>query len=333
MNSKKVFVCLVVLILLGVFSCKRLEQDPAIISSPLESPLASPDVFESPLVASPQLTGPLFEGTIAFHSKRSGSLQIYILQGGTGEIERLTTDPFGAFEPSWSPNCESIIFTSGRDNQDSFEIYTMLRNGNEQKRLFKHQPEDDWAPAWSPDGDTIAYQTNSGGRFNICFVNINGKQKGCLEEELDNGSPAWSPDGNKMLYTSNRDGDWEVYIIDMQGDSTSVQLTHNDFTEKYPQFSPDGKYIAFASERANNFDIFVMDVDGSNEIQLTDHSADDVSPHWVGCEKIAFASHRSLSERERDWDLYLMDRDGRNVTRLTHAAGLDKWPVWCSSAE
>lgn len=330
MENRKMLTLGLLLMVLVVSACQ--ETESGVTATPFESPLDSAQALESP-VEVPEASLPQFQGKIAFHSKREGNLQIYLLDGDALTLERLTTDPFGAFEPSWSPDCGSIAFSSGRDSKDSFEIYSMRSDGSDQKRLFKHQPEDDWAPAWSPDGNVIAYQTNPGGRFNICFVSVEGEKLGCLEEGANNASPHWSPDGERIVFTSNRDGDWDIYVADWQEPSEVVKLTDNDFVEKYPQFSPDGSYVAFASERDDNFDIFVMRADGTEETRLTDHSADDVSPRWVGDDKLVFASQRSLVDGFPDWDIYLMDRDGANIVQLTDVAGLDKWPVWCGVSE
>jgi Tol biopolymer transport system component len=311
-----------------LFACQRAEPTTTIEPKPKpESVLPTPQAqtFASPLES--PLSQP--QGKIAFHSEREGSLQIYVLHVDTGKTERLTTDPYGAFEPSWSPDCQSIVFTSKRDNPNSFEIYTMRSDGSEQTRLFSHQPEDDWAAAWSPTGDTIAYQTNPMGMLNVCWVSTGGEQQGCIEGDYHKAMPAWSPDGSKLLFTSDRDGDWEIFVSSAQEGATPVQLTNNDFADQHPQFSPDGQFIAFASKRGESHHIFVMNADGSGEKQLTFDGVDNLTPRWVGNERIVFASLRALPDTSQDWELFLVDRDGGNATQLTNSPGMDKWPAWC----
>jgi len=312
-----------ILLLIGclLFGCQVSEQET---TNPPQSILQTPQIeaFESPVGPG----GARFDGMIAFHSERSGNLQIYVLYGDTGETKRLTTEPGGAFEPSWSPDCKSLAFASEPD-PGSFEIYTIQIDGNKAARLFENQPADDWSPAWSPTGEVIAYQTNETGKINICFVNLEGDSQGCLKSDFSNALPTWSPDGSKLLFISNRDGEWNVYVTDYPVASESTQLTNNNGIDMRPQFSPDGQFIVFSSKHVGNYDIFVMKSDGTQETQLTSGGTNDVNPHWVGNEQIVFAS-----ERTGDWELYLMDRDGGNLKQLTDIPGLDKWPAWCAES-
>jgi TolB protein len=293
------------------------QAEPTATEAPTAVSVTEP--FVSPLQPDAE-----FEGALAFHSDRSGVLQIHVMRGDTLAETRLTEDPGGAFEPSWSPGCSSIAFASKRMDPNAFELFTMLSDGSEQTILRQNQPADDWSPAWSPLGDTIAYQTNQSGRLDVCFMTPDGEPLGCLEGDYAKASPSWAPDGSKLLFVGDRDGDWDVYLTDYPASSEPVQLTENNVPDANPRFALDAKTIAFASKQVGNFDIFRMDDDGSNEVQLTFEGEDDVTPYWVGSDRIAFASRRTS-----DWELYLMEADGTNQVQLTFSKGLDKWPVWC----
>lgn len=319
MNSRQSLRMLAALVVLAagsmLIACDQAE--PTATLALATAPAA--DALTSPLQPAPD-----FEGVLAFHTDRSGVLQIHLMRGDTSAETSLTQDPAGAFEPAWSPDCGSIVFASKRMDPNAFELFTMQRDGGEQTILFANPPADDWSPAWSPSGDTIAYQTNQSGHLNVCFATPDGESLGCLEGDASRASPSWSPDGSQLLYVSDRDGDWDIYLTDYPVSSEPVQLTENNVPDANPRFAPDARTIAFASKRVGNFDIFTMDGDGSNEVQLTSGGEDDVTPFWVGSDTIAFASLRTS-----DWELYLMDADGANQVQLTFSPGLDKWPAWC----
>ena len=59
--------------------------------------------------------------------------------------QRLTKNPSGDREPSWSPDGERIAFTTDRGR--SVEIYVMNASGKNPRNLTKH-PHDDTDPAW-----------------------------------------------------------------------------------------------------------------------------------------------------------------------------------------
>jgi len=326
MKRKDRSISLAVIVLLVVSCLLACGEEQATPTTSMPTSAAQPtadELFESPFT-SPLPVAQRPEGLLAFHSERSGLLQIYLLRGDTGETIRLTNDPAGAFEPDWSPDCQSLVFASRRNDANAFELYTMAADGTEEKRLLTNQGADDWAPAWSPAGNIIAYQTNQTGRLNICFLNTDGEPQGCLPGDDNKASPAWSPDGNRILFISDQDGDWDIYVTDYPAASELRVLTDNTASDVNPRFSPDGTAIAFASDPMGNYDIFVMDPDGTNQVQLTNDIMDDLTPRWMGNDQIVFASQRT-----GDFELHVMARDGSNVYRLTNSPQLDKWPVWC----
>ena len=76
--------------------------------------------------------------------------------------------------------------------------------------------------------------------------------------------------------------------------------------------APTTPKILFTSTRDGNRDVFIMNPDGSEQVNLTQHRADDQQAVWSPTgEKILF-----ISDRGGLRDLYLMDPDGSNVRRF-----------------
>ncbi|MBC8448032.1 MAG: PD40 domain-containing protein [Chloroflexi bacterium] len=80
----------------------------------------------------------------------------------------------------------------------------------------------DGQPAWSPDGQQIAYISQDDGNFEIYRVNADGTKKVRLTDSpTSDGLPIWSPDGQWIAFRSDRDGTWAIYV--MRSDGSDVR--------------------------------------------------------------------------------------------------------------
>jgi TolB protein len=109
----------------------------------------------------------------------------------------------------------------------------MRADGSNQVRVTS-SPQVDTFPAWSPDGNKIAFQSNENGNFEIFTVYPDGSERKRLTTGLvDNKYPAWSPDGSKIVFYSKRDcnnDNGEIYIMNADG-SGQVRVTRSECTD------------------------------------------------------------------------------------------------------
>lgn len=93
--------------------------------------------------------------------------------------------------------------------------------------------------------------------------------------------------------------------------------------------APETAKIVFAkSLLGENRDIYLMNPDGSEQVNLTNHRSDDISPVWSPTgEYILFASDRE-HKVWGTWDLYLMDADGSNIRKVFDKSAKRNRAVW-----
>jgi Tol biopolymer transport system component len=148
-------------------------------------------------------------------------------------------------------------------------------DGSGQRKLTNN-PGPNQNPAWSPDGQTIAFmrivpnaRRPKGLRWQteLYVMNIDGTGQRKLTRLSDgDGSFSWSPDGQRIAFVSDRDGNDEVYVINVDGSGLSNLTPARD---GHPKWSADGRTIGFVSNRGGNRDIYVMNADGGRERNLT----------------------------------------------------------------
>jgi len=117
------------------------------------------------------------------------------------------------------------------------------RNGSHAVRLTA-PPRVHLAPAFSPDGRTIAFvcQPESGGSVQICVMNADGSRVRRLTH--------WPASGQRIVMNANM----------------------------VPRFSLDGRKIVFTSMQSGTEQIHLMNADGSGIVRLTNPPRENFSP-------------------------------------------------------
>lgn len=94
---------------------------------------------------------------VAFERKHtiSGQTWLYVFDRETGQQSKVKTPTGRSFDPSWSPDGQSLVYTHRIPGQD-FDLYkTDLRTS--QITQLTEQDGDEYAPVFSPDGSRLAY--------------------------------------------------------------------------------------------------------------------------------------------------------------------------------
>ncbi|MGH8249675.1 MAG: S9 family peptidase [Steroidobacteraceae bacterium] len=231
---------------------------------------------------------------IAFLSDRGGDAaetQVWVMPADGGEAERLTHFRGGVVDFDWSPDSRRLAVIANDPERPEGEeeppkpppvvidryqfkedFIGILSNRRQHLYLFEIDgrkatlltpgAHDEYLPAWSPDGERIAYVTKRGEdpdrHINWDIYVVEAKQ-GAAERQLTRFEgadldpywetrPAWSPDGKRIAYLQSGEDKlisykpWELAVIDVETRESSLPAGLDRCFGK-PVWSADGRSV------------------------------------------------------------------------------------------
>ena len=198
-----------------------------------------------------------------------------------GELRRLTTTDFAAFNPRWTPDGTEILFAA------KAALWRLRVSGGEMPERLPFVGEDGTVPVMS--------SPRAGGPARLAYIRSYTDANVWRIEAPSPGAPATSPpavaisstrrdaiahfapDGRHVTFTSTRSGENEIWRADGSG-ADAVQLTFMGANPGWPRWSPTGEQIAFHSNPDGNADIILVPAEGGKPRNLTSHPAQDTFP-------------------------------------------------------
>ena len=144
-----------------------------------------------------------------------------------------------------SPDGTRLVISDQSQGKRQSLIYTLPIGGGTPRLVTPTGPS--YWHGWSPDGATLAYCAERGGKFDIYSIPAEGGTETRLTtaEGLDDG-PEYSPDGKHIYFNSDRAGRMQIWRMQSDG-SGQEAVVADERNNWFPHPSPDGRRLVFLS--------------------------------------------------------------------------------------
>ncbi len=179
-------------------------------------------------------------------------------------------------------------------------------------------------PAWSSDGEWLAYTDYRRGKPDLYVRHIDERRGTFVSFDGSSITPAWVPGQFAFAASLSHEGNPAIYLLTGKGKITK-KLTYHWSIDVSPAWSPDAKALAFVSDRSGSPQVYIKETEDGKVRRLTYEGKYNTSPQWSP--RGDYIAYTGVDKHGRA-DIYLIDLKGYDLRRLTQDAGNNESPTW-----
>jgi tricorn protease len=294
---------------------------------------------------------------LAFTSERTGGGDVYVISLESGDLKRLTWHSGNDQAESWSADGRWIYFSSSRhDVGGSTDIYKVAVEGGTPVPVSRDRYEEEYNAAVSPDGKTLAFNSNDGVRQwwrkgpvvnDATEVWLKSNDPSAVDyrqftayKGMDS-RPMWAPDGSGLYFISDEgpEGQENIWFQSISGERRRL-TSFTDGRVLWPDIARRSGDIVFergfsvwllkAGGEAAQVPITVVADERSNPIENKTYTS-EVEEYAVSPDnkKVAFVVHGEVFAAPAEKG---EDEPTPGAFRVTRTAAREKGIAWSADS-
>lgn len=208
------------------------------------------------------------------------------------------------------------------------ELFSVPKNEGVTRNLTQSSGAREQYPAWSPNGDRIAFLSDKNGEYQLYLVDKKGREEAMKLTKFKDGyrhTLRWSPDGTKIAFT---DQELRLYFIDV--DSKKITEVDKAYYESVDvpldekpiydfKWSHGSKFLTYSKmTKKQVFDVFVYSLEADKTYNVSNSLFHDFHPVFTRDGKhLLFVSNRKFNPTFDDLEWEMVYKDMAGIFSLT----------------
>ncbi len=197
---------------------------------------------------------------------------LYVMKMENGTTNLVAEDYFRGL--SWHPDSTKLAYYG-----DSFEDKVhILDLGSGENRTITDNDYCEWYPAWSADGEMLAYVATYEDNLDIFAIEEpNDTPVNLTRSDLNEYQFAWHPKQKQMAIVVRQEGkvsinqrQMDIYLLDVETGSLKQLTQTPNIHESFPRWSPQGDWLAFIALDGGKWYVEVLDMESSEHFRVAE---------------------------------------------------------------
>ncbi|QNN55463.1 Tol-Pal system protein TolB [Diaphorobacter ruginosibacter] len=263
----------------------------------------------------------VFSTRLSYVTKNGGRYTLWVADadGENAQLAFASSEPI--ISPAWSPSGGQVAYVSFESRKPVVYVQDVSSG---KRRLIANFRGSNSAPAWSPDGRTLAVTLSRDGGSQLYTIDAvnGGEPRRLMQSSGIDTEPAYSSDGRSIYFVSDRGGAPQIYRVSAGGGSAE-RVTFSGTYNISPAISPDGEWLAYISRVGGAFKLHVMNLKSGGATAITDTAADESPSFAPNSKLLVYATQQGGREA-----LMTTTLDGKIKARLAGQGGDIREPSW-----